>query len=134
MKSVAADHARSLRYLFPVDDGHVLVLSAEPFDDHIDLRPIGPELGHRQEQRWPWCQTIKDLVELGLVRDGIASIVAPEEYNRSIPIVVARPRVGVEHLVEHLVSKVHEAARLGLDLSRPTQWHEFLAELPAIPR
>ena len=134
MKPVRTDHARGLCDLFPIDDGHVLVLGTELCDDQIDLGPLRTEFGHSEEQRRARRETEQDLVELGFVVDWIAPIVAAEEDDGCVPHVVTGLRVRVEHLIEHLVPEFHEAARFGLYLRFPTQWYQFLAQVAPISR
>ena len=134
MKPVRTDHARVLRDLFPIDDGHVLVLSTELHDDVIDLRPVRPEFGHGEEQRRARREPKEDLVEFSLVRNRIAPIVAPEEDHSRVPHVITWLGTRVEHLIEHLVPEFHEPTRFGLDLRFPTKWHQFLAQVAPIPR
>ena len=62
----------------------------------------------------------------------VAAVVAPEEDDRGIPIVLWR-HVVLQHPIEHAIAEVDESAGFGFDFHLPAEGHQFLAHLPAVP-
>src|SRR5262249_19868670 len=60
------------------------------------------------------------------VRLLVAEVVAAEEHVRRVPL-------GREPFVEYVVAEINEAAGLGVDFDLPSERHQRVAPLPAVP-
>ncbi len=133
MQPIAAQHARILRHLLPVEQGHVVELLGELADALVRLGIARLVLRDGEQQRRARRETGQDQSEFGLEALLIGPVVGPEVHDGCIPVVVGTA-IGVEAPVEHEVAEVDEPAGLGLHCDRPAERDEFVAHVPGVPR
>ncbi len=133
MQTVAAQHAGRLRDGLPVEHRDVVACGAQTVDDLVDLHVVGSILRHGEQQRGARGQPVEDADQLGLVLHLVAAVVAAEEHHCGVPVLLGR-RIVEQHLVEHTVAEVDEAARLGFDGDLPAERHDCLTHVIAVTR